>query len=132
LIGRSEHDRQKMSVRPRRGRTAVTHYRTVETFKECSLLRIRIETGRTHQIRVHMKHMGLPVIGDARYGRGRRRRSDGLSAARQMLHAERLVLSHPRTGERMEFRAPLPADMTATLEALRTGSRVRSSTAGPD
>ena len=117
LIGRSEHDRKKMTARPRRGREAVTEYDTVEAWADASLVRVRIETGRTHQIRVHMSHLGHAVLGDAQYGR--RRREDPASIARQMLHAARIAFAHPRTGKPMEFEAPLPDDMRHALEALR-------------
>jgi 23S rRNA pseudouridine1911/1915/1917 synthase len=120
LIGRSSHDRKKMSARPATGRPAVTFYETLEVFPGASLLRVRIETGRTHQIRVHMAYLGHPVVGDAQYGRARK---DGLPirANRQMLHAERLTLIHPRSGQRVSFAAPIPPDMRELLERLRRG-----------
>ncbi len=119
LIGRSTHDRKKMSATPASGRPAVTLYETIEAMETASLVRVRIETGRTHQIRVHMAWIGHPVVGDMQYGRQRR---DGLPVplpARQMLHAERLALTHPRTGALVTFTAPLPDDMRALLDALR-------------
>ena len=116
LIGRSRHDRKKMSARPSSGRTAITHYRLVKVFAGVSLLRVRIETGRTHQIRVHMAHIGHPVIGDPQYG-GRRGASP-VWACRQMLHAEHLSFLHPRTGQAMDFHAPLPGDMEEMLSRL--------------
>ncbi len=118
LLGRSAGDRKKMSARPPRGRPAVTHYATLERFKETTLVRVRIETGRTHQIRVHLAHIGHPVVGDRQYGRARAAEWPA-PVSRQMLHAERLALRHPRTGADMEWVAPLPADMAALLEALR-------------
>jgi 23S rRNA pseudouridine1911/1915/1917 synthase len=121
LIGRSRHDRKKMSATPAAGRAAVTHYRLMEAFPGVSLLRVRIETGRTHQIRVHMAHIGHPVIGDPQYGG--RRTAAAVWADRQMLHAERLVFTHPRSGATMEFRAPLPPDMTQLLAQLRSVKR---------
>jgi len=117
LIGRSSHDRQKMSARPSSGRPAVTHYRVEESWDDVSLLRVRIETGRTHQIRVHMAHIGHPVVGDRQYGR--RRAALPMPVARQMLHAETLAFRHPRTGQPLEFKAPLPADMTSLIQSLR-------------
>ncbi|NQT91264.1 MAG: RluA family pseudouridine synthase [Lentisphaerae bacterium] len=120
LIGRSRHDRKKMSANPPRGREAVTEYATEKTWPGCSLLRVRIRTGRTHQIRVHLTHLGHPVVGDKQYGR-RGRASGGPRASRQMLHAETLGFTHPRTGERVRFAAPVPADMAAVLEELDAG-----------
>ena len=119
LIGRSAHDRKKMSARPRSGRRAVTRYEVAETFPNAALLRVNIETGRTHQIRVHLAHIGHPVVGDSQYGR---RRSDSalpVTAARQMLHARRLGFEHPTLKEAVAYEAPVPADLQATLEALR-------------
>jgi 23S rRNA pseudouridine1911/1915/1917 synthase len=116
LIGRSRHDRKKMSARPASGRKAVTHYETLETFDGVSLLKVCIDTGRTHQIRVHMAHLRHPVLGDRQYGS----RRAAASAPRQMLHARRLAFTHPRHGGRMECRAPVPSDMQAVMEALRS------------
>ena len=122
LIGRSRHDRKKMSAEPGSGRRAVTRYRVTDVFGAVSLLGVQIETGRTHQIRVHMAHIGHPVVGDRQYG-GRKARSGPPGhmppAARQMLHAARLAFAHPRTGQQVEYRAPLPPDMEEMLEALR-------------
>ncbi len=117
-IGRSSGNRKKMSVQVPGGRPAVTHYRVVEEYGAVSLLAVRIETGRTHQIRVHMAHIGHPVVGDAMYGRGRR---DPLPApaVRQMLHAASLSFTHPTTGDRLEFIAPLPDDLRRLIAALR-------------
>jgi 23S rRNA pseudouridine1911/1915/1917 synthase len=119
LIGRHPTDRKKMSTRAARGRQAVSHYETVEAFgDEASCLRVRIETGRTHQIRVHMAHLGHAVLGDAVYGRTRQL-ADGTPVARQLLHAARLSLAHPVSGAPLEFDAPLPADMQAVIQQLR-------------
>ena len=120
LIGRSTHDRKKMSATPATGRPAVTHYETVEAFGSSALLRVRIETGRTHQIRVHLAWRGHPIIGDATYGRPRRGVLPGAVPGRQMLHAARLELIHPVTGSALTFTAPLPEDMRACLETLRS------------
>lgn len=117
LVGRNPHDRKKMSARPASGREAVTHYETAKSLGPVSLLRVRIETGRTHQIRVHLAHVGHPVVGDRQYGRARDTELPA-PAARQMLHAERLAFRHPRTNEPMEFTAPLPEDMRRLLRAL--------------
>lgn len=118
LIGRHNRDRKRMSANPRRGRPALTHYETLEVFADSALLRIRIVTGRTHQIRVHMAHRGHPVVGDRQYGT---RSPQGLPAPapRQMLHSEKLALTHPATGRRLSLTAPLPADLAALLAALR-------------
>jgi len=120
LIGRSRTDRKKMSARPARGRTAVTHYRVAEVLGDICLVRIRIETGRTHQIRVHMAHVGHPVLGDRQYGARRSRRfPSSVVVPRQMLHAESLGFVHPATGEPVEFAAPVPADMQSVVDGLR-------------
>jgi 23S rRNA pseudouridine1911/1915/1917 synthase len=118
-IGRSGHDRKRMSARPPgRGRNAVTHVKAVEELGDFTLARVRIETGRTHQIRVHMAFIGHPVAGDRQYG-GRRERAGAGSFPRQMLHAETLAFAHPSTGRAVSFKAPLPADFAAALARLR-------------
>ena len=121
-IGRSLSDRKKMSTAPSVGRTAITHYRVEEAFDQASLVEVRIETGRTHQIRVHMAHIAHPVVGDAVYGSRKREQALGLSAPRQMLHAARLSLAHPMTGRPLEALAAPPQDMSDLLQALRAGS----------
>ena len=118
LVGRNPHDRKKMSARPHAGKPAVTNYETLGAFGEVSYLRVRIETGRTHQIRVHLAHIGHPVVGDRQYG-GARRAQLPAPAERQMLHAERLAFQHPRTGKELEFVSPLPDDMKNLLAALK-------------
>ncbi|MBI4550716.1 MAG: RluA family pseudouridine synthase, partial [Candidatus Latescibacteria bacterium] len=131
-IGRHPVDRKRMAVVAEgQGRAAITHYRVTERFRWCSLLDLRLETGRTHQIRVHLAHLGHPVFGDATYG-GRMKRVGGLSPAdrrlatdllehlpRQALHAAHLRFCHPLTGETLAFTAPLPDDMAQTLDRLR-------------
>jgi 23S rRNA pseudouridine1911/1915/1917 synthase len=117
-IGRHPVDRKRMSVDAPTGRHAVTLYETVERFRDAALLRVRIETGRTHQIRVHLAHLGHPVVGDATYGRARGRRVP-VPVARQMLHAARLAFTHPGTGEPVEFEAPAPPDLRDAIRALR-------------
>jgi 23S rRNA pseudouridine1911/1915/1917 synthase len=119
LIGRNPHNRKKMSAEPEHGRKAVSYYHTEEEFTAVSLLSVRIETGRTHQIRVHLSHIGHPVVGDRLYGRARHHKLP-VPVGRQMLHAARLELAHPGTGERIELEAPVPADMRELLTALRT------------
>ncbi|MGD9873944.1 MAG: RluA family pseudouridine synthase [Kiritimatiellia bacterium] len=113
MIGRSRGDRKKMSTRPASGgREAISHYTVQQQFKDAALLRVKLETGRTHQIRVHMAHIGHPIIGDRQYGRA----GSLFDAPRQMLHAETLTLTHPASGEKMIFTAPLPEDMRSLLE----------------
>ncbi|HBA82526.1 MAG TPA: RluA family pseudouridine synthase [Verrucomicrobia bacterium] len=126
LLGRNPHDRKKMSARPQQGRPAVTHYETVETWPDISYVRIRIETGRTHQIRVHMAHLGHSVVGDRQYGRARNVVLPA-PADRQMLHARCLSLTHPRTGQRLELTAPIPADMQALIDGLKGQERKAAS-----
>jgi 23S rRNA pseudouridine1911/1915/1917 synthase len=125
-IGRDPVHRQKMSVRAPRGREALTSWRVAERLDGAALLRVRIHTGRTHQIRVHLASIGHPVAGDAVYGGTRtpssRRaasREALLSLERPALHAARLEFTHPARGERLSFEAPLPADLVAVLERLR-------------
>jgi 23S rRNA pseudouridine1911/1915/1917 synthase len=113
-IGRDPVHRQKMSVRSTRGRSAITHYRTLKTHEPLSLLAIRIETGRTHQIRVHLAHIKHPVVGDAAYGR-KRPPPLPYAVTRQLLHAWKLSLRHPASGEVLTFEAPWPADITALI-----------------
>jgi len=117
-IGRHPVQRTKMAVvaEARGGKPAVTHYRVLETFPRCTLVECSLETGRTHQIRVHMASINHPLVGDPVYGR----RDPGLPPfARQALHAARLGLVHPLSGRALHWEAPLPADMRALLEALR-------------
>jgi 23S rRNA pseudouridine1911/1915/1917 synthase len=127
-VGRHPTDRKKMSTKTRRGRRAVTHWEIVERFGKCaSLARIRIETGRTHQIRVHLAANGMPVIGDAVYGgrsAGSNMRDPSVRAAlqkagRPMLHAAEITIAHPGDGREMRFKAPLPRDFQDMLEELR-------------
>jgi 23S rRNA pseudouridine1911/1915/1917 synthase len=107
----------------RRGRRAVTHYEVLRTLRgrgaggTASLLRLSLESGRHNQVRVHMAHLGHPLLGDAKYGR-RERDAGGFQPARCLLHAERLALRHPASGETLDVRAPLPPDLQAALEAL--------------
>ncbi|HUN67238.1 MAG TPA: RluA family pseudouridine synthase [Burkholderiales bacterium] len=119
-IGRDTRARTRMAV-TQRGKEARTNYRVLERFGKgarpgCSLLECRLDTGRTHQIRVHLQHIGLPILGDPVYRRGARH---GIPFARQALHAAELELLHPRSGKRMRWRAPLPPDMAKLLARLR-------------
>jgi len=113
-IGRSHKDRKKMAVVPE-GRNALTKYSVIEAFDQYTLLREELDTGRTHQIRVHMAHIGHPVVGDKTYGVKKQR----FDLEGQLLHAGELLLNHPRTDERMHFKAPLPADFEHVLAVLR-------------
>jgi 23S rRNA pseudouridine1911/1915/1917 synthase len=114
LIGRDPRHRQKMSARVSRGRIAVTRYEVLRELGDMTLVQVMIETGRTHQIRVHLAHIGHPVVGDRQYGRARVS-ARGLSAPRQMLHARTLAFAHPATQQEMEFTAPLAQDMRRLL-----------------
>lgn len=120
-IGRSLRDRKKMAV-VSGGREARTYYEVVRGFKGYSLLQLRLETGRTHQIRVHMAHLGHPVLGDEVYGGDKCAfaRAHGKLMSGQMLHAGELSLIHPRSGERMSFTAPLPENFRRALEILES------------
>lgn len=125
-IGRHSIDRKRMAVLPN-GKPAVTHYRVVERFRGHTDIKVRLETGRTHQIRVHMAHIRYPLVGDPVYG-GRLKLPKGCSDElrqilrgfrRQALHAGRLGLEHPNSGLPMEWEAELPEDMSRLLMALR-------------
>jgi 23S rRNA pseudouridine1911/1915/1917 synthase len=114
-IGRDTRVRTRMAV-SHRGKQARTNYRVLERFGKAALLECRLDTGRTHQIRVHLQHIQLPIVGDPVYRRGIR---PGIAFARQALHAAELELAHPRTGKRMHWSAPLPGDMADLLARLR-------------
>jgi len=121
-IGRSDADRKKMAVhREGRGKHAVTHYRTIERLAGAALVECRLETGRTHQVRVHMAHIGHPLIGDQVYGRdkkGFKSILETMGFKRQALHAKTLGFIHPATGESLRFESVLPADMQELLSRL--------------
>jgi 23S rRNA pseudouridine1911/1915/1917 synthase len=126
-VGRDPSSRTRMAVRPAGGRSALTEYRVREVIGPFSLLEIRILTGRTHQIRVHLKHRGHPVVGDSRYGgiALTRLRSESVKEAlaefgRLALHAATLEFRHPIGGERLRFHAPLPPDFARLLDRLRS------------
>jgi len=115
-IGRHPIDRKKMSINEKNGRDAITHYRVLERFKQYTYIECQLETGRTHQIRVHMASTGHPLLGDSVYGPAKCPfRLNG-----QTLHAGVLGIIHPRTGEYMEFTAPLPDYFEELLRKLRT------------
>ena len=118
LIARKPHNRRKMAIVEYNGKTAVTHYRVERPLNAASLLRCRIETGRTHQIRVHMRFLGTPIVGDAAYGRPVLDKALPLFPARQMLHATRLTFTHPVTGQPLDFECPPPGDFNAILASL--------------
>ncbi len=113
-IGRDRHDRTRMSLDTDVPREAVTHFELAERLPAHSLLRVRLETGRTHQIRVHLEAIGHPVAGDPVYGRG-----PELGLERQFLHAAELRFPHPETGDTVEVLSPLPPDLEAALQAAR-------------
>ena len=119
-IGRHPVDRKRMAI-VAGGREAVTHWTVRERFHGKSLIECKLETGRTHQIRVHMSSIGHPVLGDTVYGgdRCRAAKEHAKYISGQALHAYRLELDHPRTGERMSFEAPLPENMTRLIEIFR-------------
>jgi len=121
-IGRHPVRRKEMAVVDN-GRNAVTHYEVVERYRNFTLLELKLQTGRTHQIRVHMAHLGYPVVGDLVYNR----KSSGSEKARSKfglighaLHAAKLSFIHPKTGAALEFKAPLPADYQKLLDSLRS------------
>jgi len=133
-IARSRRDRRKMCVSARRGRPAVTHYATRERFDIAAYLDVKLETGRTHQIRVHLQSRGYPVLGDPQYA-GRHAALSHVPAPRrpfarsllqeldrQALHAIGLSLDHPATGERLSWESALPSDFQRTLDALRAAA----------
>jgi 23S rRNA pseudouridine1911/1915/1917 synthase len=109
-----------------RGRPAVTHYQVLERHALATVLRCRLETGRTHQIRVHLASLGHPLAGDATYGK-----RGGIAFTRQALHAERLALIHPESGKSMEWSAPLPADMRKLISSLRRATRTAQRSVAP-
>src|SRR5438270_12429628 len=113
-IGRHPVDRQRMSTASRRGRAAKTEYRVLSSSDEISLLECKLHSGRTHQVRVHLQHLGHPVLGDKIYGK-----KQTAVFPRQMLHAWKLRFQHPRTSEWRNFEAPLPIDFENALKSLR-------------
>ncbi len=132
-VGRHPHDRLRMAVRES-GRAAVTHYRLLQRFRAHSHIRVLLETGRTHQIRVHMSHLRHALVGDPVYA-GRQRLPAEASESfrlclqqfrRQALHASRLMFEHPESGESCEFEAPLPEDMLLLLDAMKNDLQQKS------
>jgi len=112
-IGRARRDPTRQSLDSDRPREAVTHFKLVELLDQNALLRVQLETGRTHQIRVHLAAIGLPVVGDPVYG------VPDPALGRQFLHATRLAFTHPFTGARVDVESPLPADLARRLVVLR-------------
>ena len=119
LIGRHPVDRKRMAIVEKNGKVAITNWKTLETLGTISALECRIETGRTHQIRVHTASLGTPVIGDKVYGKSALDKRLTPVPERQMLHAWRLGLRHPVSGVPMEFVAPIPADMEIYLKGIQ-------------
>ena len=113
FIGRSDKNRTMMAVKDS-GRRAVTHFKVLKRYKEFTFAEFRLETGRTHQIRVHCKYIGHPIVGDPVYGYEKQK----FKLNGQLLHAWKLELTHPSTGERMNFEAPLPDYFQAVLQKL--------------
>jgi 23S rRNA pseudouridine1911/1915/1917 synthase len=124
-IGRSDGDRKKMTVLPNnssRGKSAITHYKVLERLDDAAVIECRLETGRTHQVRVHCASIGHPLLGDPAYGKtpkSLRPALERLGFARQALHAAELGFAHPLTGEFVQFRSDLPADMAQLIDQLR-------------
>lgn len=112
-IARSKNDRKKMAV-DKNGKEAITHFKVLERFDDCTLLEVNIETGRTHQIRVHLSHIGYPIIGDDVYSNGKNR----WNVKGQCLHAKSLDFKHPITGKQIHIEAPLPKYFTDILKEL--------------
>lgn len=114
-VGRAFLNKKKVIIRPTGGKEAATSFRVLKRFNQATLLEIYPHTGRTHQIRVHMKHIGHPVMGDSFYGLA------SSLIGRQALHAASLEVTHPKTKERIGFSSPLPADMQALISSLESG-----------
>jgi 23S rRNA pseudouridine1911/1915/1917 synthase len=119
-IGRHPRERKRMSVRSRRGRPSVTRWSVVERLRRATVVRLAPETGRTHQLRVHLAAIGHPIVGDRVYGA---RRGGDPEFPRQALHAEQITFAHPSTGARLTIRAPVPPDMQQLIETLRQPGR---------
>lgn len=117
LIARDKNDRKKMAVVKEDGRQAVTEYQVLERFGKYTIVRCRLRTGRTHQIRVHMEYLGYPLVGDPKYSPMK----TPFAIDGQALHSQTLEFNHPRTGQRLRFEAPLPADLQKIVTRLRLG-----------
>ena len=117
LIARDKNDRKKMAVVKENGREAITDYEVVERFGKYTLVRCKLRTGRTHQIRVHMEYLGYPLVGDPKYSPMK----TPFAIKGQALHSQTLEFTHPSTGERLQFEAPLPEDMHKIITRLHLG-----------
>lgn len=119
-IGRATHDRKKMSIKSKTAKEAVTEWSVVKNFNNCSLVKINIITGRTHQIRVHFSSIGYPVLGDRVYGRKTylEFKKGKISISRQMLHSYKIEFIHPIKGQKIEITAPIPDDMERIIKTL--------------
>lgn len=115
-LGRDPRNRQQMAVVLKNGKSAITHFTVLKRFTDYTLVDLQLETGRTHQIRVHMKFIGHPLLGDPKYGG--KQDADGIPIQGQALHAGILGFNHPSTGEYLEFTTPLPADMQNVLHFI--------------
>ena len=115
-IARSEQDRKKMAIAKKNGRDARTHITVLERFGKYTYIKCNLETGRTHQIRVHTKHIGHPILGDKTYGL----KKEEFSLTGQLLHAGEIAFIHPESGERVSFSAPMPEDFINTLNKIRS------------
>lgn len=128
-VGRSDADRKKMTVLPNnssRGKSAITHYKVMERLDGAAVIECRLETGRTHQVRVHCASIGHPLLGDPAYGRTPKQLREPLERlgfARQALHAAELGFQHPLTGQTVQFRSNLPQDMAELIDQLRCSDR---------
>lgn len=114
-VGRAFLNRKKVIIRPSGGKEALTYYRVKKRFPKATWLEVKPQTGRTHQIRVHLSHLGHPVLGDSLYG------AKAVGIDRQALHASELGFIHPKTKEKLHFESPLPADMQALIRHLESG-----------
>lgn len=112
-IGRDRHDRQKMTVTSMNARPALTHFKVLKRYDDMTLVECQLETGRTHQIRVHFEYIGFPLVGDPKYAK-----RSTLDTQGQMLHAQRIEFTHPRTGERLHFEAPAPEVFAKVIREL--------------
>ena len=117
-LGRHVKERKKISVNTHRAREAITLYTVKERYRNATLVAVQIKTGRTHQIRAHMAHLGHPILGDRVYGGSKVTKIGELPLSRQMLHAESLSILHPETGHPMTFTVPPPSDMASIIEKL--------------
>jgi 23S rRNA pseudouridine1911/1915/1917 synthase len=118
-LGRHVKERKKMSTHTHHAREAITNFIVKERYPKATLVEVEIKTGRTHQIRVHLAHIGHPVLGDHVYGGGKATQFGETIINRQMLHAGSLSFLHPHTGNPMAFEAPLPEDMSIVIDKLR-------------